>query len=119
MSDLIERLRGSVAQEIFEVGFIAAWSNASIENGPPFALSDDLFEKEFGLSFEASPDGMEALRKFEAQQSEIARLREALEPFALASIEGVVKPDEQDHVSIVTCGRFFHRARAALEQSHD
>lgn len=53
------------------------------------------------------------------QAAEIARLREALEPFALIAVEGVIKPHEQDHVKIVTCGRFFHRARAALSAQPD
>ena len=52
---------------------------------------------------EAKPDPRDA---------EIARLRETLEPFALISMEGIVKADA-GYVTVTTCAEYFHRARAA------
>jgi len=45
--------------------------------------------------------------------TDIGALREALEPFALISTEGVVKA-ETGHVTITTCAEYFHRAAQAL-----
>ena len=45
--------------------------------------------------------------------AQVEAMRGALEPFAFASIEGVVR-QKDGHVTITTCAEYFHRARAAL-----
>jgi hypothetical protein len=53
----------------------------------------------------------EALWEADAENK---RLREALEPFALVSSEGVVK-NGAGHVTVTTCASYFHRAAEALQ----
>ena len=55
-------------------------------------------------------------RRAEAAEKRVKDLERALEPFALASLEGVIKP-ASGHVSITTCAEYFHRARDALERA--
>lgn len=54
----------------------------------------------------------------DARDATIARLREALAPFALISSERVIT-DDVGYVTVRTQAEYFHRARAALEDKHD
>ena len=58
-------------------------------------------------------DGVPLLATTAVEPEGMTGLREALEPFALMSSEGVVK-EASGYVTITTCAEYFHRAKAAL-----